>query len=108
MEQTGPVTFKVWVHLRNKVKRTQANELKRATIEEWDIPEKIKPIRQATRTDSRSDQKGNDSETEIETVFRETQQKATNNKEQRRSANEESDEWDEEDEIPLIKLKRRL
>ena len=65
-----PVTFKVWDHLRNKVKRTHSNDLKRTPTEEWgilEVTEKRRPILQATLAGSSCDME-DDSETEIEIV----------------------------------------
>lgn len=51
MEHTGSVMFKTWDQLRNKVKRVHANNIKRAAIEKWDIPDvtaKERPVLHVT------------------------------------------------------------
>ena len=72
VEQTGPVTFKVWDHLMNKVKIVHVNDLKRATIEEWDIPmvtEKGTLKWMVILAGPSLDLKENDSEMDVELIF---------------------------------------
>lgn len=88
VEQTGPVTFKIWDQLRNKVKN---NDIKRATIEVWGIPEvtvKERPIRHVTLAGPSRDLGENDSEMQVELVSRGTNLKDVPSEEQGSSAYE--------------------
>ena len=38
IDQTGPVIFVVWDQINGRVKRTHANDLKLAGLEEWEVP----------------------------------------------------------------------
>ena len=79
--------FKIWDHLRNKVKRVHANDIKWVTIEEGDIPEvteKESPIWQVTLSGQSSDLEEDGSEMEIELVSWGSKQKAAFHKEHER------------------------
>ena len=77
------------------MKNELANDTKRATIEEWDIPEvteKERLVRQVTQDGPSNDLEKDGSEVEIELIFRRAKQKAANSEEEGSSADEESDE----------------
>lgn len=57
VKQTGPVTYKIWDQLTNKMMRVHASDICEANIREWEMPniQTDRPVRKATLKDREGD-----------------------------------------------------
>ena len=108
VEQTGLVTFIIWDQLSGKVKRAHANDLKLVELRSWEtstIKNSGRPIRQSTLASLPLNQESvlEDSESELSPIkFAEIYHHSEENP---CSLQQDLEEWDPEDTIPLAELK---
>ena len=104
IDQTGPVTFKIWDQISRKVKRSHVNDLKFAGLEEWEISKIKETNRRVRRTRWVEPPSETDSEPEIGIEYIPYIRTSIETQDTRNPSKYESDNWETEDEMPLAEL----
>ena len=106
VEVLSPLTYRIRNQLDGRITTSHAEHLRLATVDEWDIPVETKSTRRRKATyvvtPPGSDSDSNESSTEDEEEESKPMEQIA------KRYRKERDDSDEEDDIPLLELKRRL